>query len=183
MCHSDFGEGKAQAFSCQYLLILKPIEQTALCLQADLPLLSEHDVNAIREITKEFEIDFVSLTFTRDGQDIEEMRDFLDKLGLEQTKILAKVCPTMQLCLAGMQGCSTLLCTLGLLSIACIQSIWLVTSTTCKQSCVTRDANVRSCCGQRWPHSVMTDGNASVEYIVLGNEGFYDTSTRRQEGL
>ena len=61
------------------------------CMQADLPLLSEHDVHAIRDITSTFEVDFVALTFTRDGEDVDSMRDFLDKLGLEQTKILAKV--------------------------------------------------------------------------------------------
>ena len=60
-------------------------------MQADLPLLSEHDVHAIRDITSQFEVDFVALTFTRDGDDVDNMRDFLDKLGLEQTKILAKV--------------------------------------------------------------------------------------------
>ena len=60
-------------------------------MQADLPLLSEHDVHAIRDITSQFEVDFVALTFTRDGEDVDSMRDFLDKLGLEQTKILAKV--------------------------------------------------------------------------------------------
>eukprot|EP00891_Asterochloris_glomerata_P008068 jgi/Astpho2/8068/e_gw1.00120.16.1_t len=60
-------------------------------IQADLPLLSEHDVAAIRSIAEEHEIDFISLTFTKDGQDVEDMRDFLDKLSLEQTKILAKV--------------------------------------------------------------------------------------------
>lgn len=62
-------------------------------MQADLPLLSEHDVHAIRDITSQYEVDFVALTFTRDGGDVDSMRDFLDKLGLEQTKILAKVWP------------------------------------------------------------------------------------------
>ncbi len=60
-------------------------------MQADLPLLSEHDVHAIRDITTQFEVDFVALTFTRDGEDVDGLRDFLDKLSLEQTKILAKV--------------------------------------------------------------------------------------------
>ena len=66
-------------------------ESDMMSMQADLPLLSEHDVHAIRDITSSFEVDFVALTFTRDGEDVESMRDFLDKLGLEQTKILAKV--------------------------------------------------------------------------------------------
>ncbi len=60
-------------------------------MQADLPLLSEHDVHAIRDITTQFEVDFVALTFTRDGEDVDGLRDFLDKLSLEQTKIMAKV--------------------------------------------------------------------------------------------
>ena len=67
-------------------------ESDMMSMQADLPVLSEHDVHAIRDITSHFEVDFVSLTFTRDGEDVDGMRDFLDKLGLEQTKILAKVC-------------------------------------------------------------------------------------------
>ena len=66
-------------------------ESDMMSMQADLPLLSEHDVHAIRDITSQFEVDFVALTFTRDGEDVDSMRDFLDKLGLEQTKILAKV--------------------------------------------------------------------------------------------
>ena len=52
-------------------------------------------MHAIRDITSQFEVDFVALTFTRDGEDVDSMRDFLDKLGLEQTKILAKVCQTV----------------------------------------------------------------------------------------
>ena len=68
-------------------------ESDKMSMQADLPLLSERDVHAIRDITSHFEVDFVSLTFTRDGEDVDGMRDFLDKLGLEQTKILAKVSP------------------------------------------------------------------------------------------
>ena len=67
-------------------------EEDMMSMQADLPLLCEHDVHAIRDITSQFEVDFVSLTFTRDGEDVDTMRDFLDKMGLEQTKILAKVC-------------------------------------------------------------------------------------------
>lgn len=66
-------------------------ESDMMSMQADLPVLSEHDVHAIRDITSHFEVDFVSLTFTRDGEDVDGMRDFLDKLGLDQTKILAKV--------------------------------------------------------------------------------------------
>jgi len=66
-------------------------EEDRMSMQADLPLLSEHDVHAIRDITSQFEVDFVALTFTRDGEDVDGLRDFLDKLGLEQTKILAKV--------------------------------------------------------------------------------------------
>jgi pyruvate kinase len=66
-------------------------EENRMSMQADLPLLSEHDVHAIRDITTQFEVDFVALTFTRDGEDVDGLRDFLDKLSLEQTKIMAKV--------------------------------------------------------------------------------------------
>lgn len=73
-------------------------EEDMMSMQADLPLLSEHDVHAIRDITAQFEVDFVALTFTRDGDDVDSMRDFLDKLGLEQTKILAKASMHFPIC-------------------------------------------------------------------------------------
>lgn len=60
-------------------------------MQADLPILSQMDVTALRSLSEEFEIDFVMQTYARDENDVIEMRAFLDDINLKQTKILAKV--------------------------------------------------------------------------------------------
>ena len=60
-------------------------------VQSSLPMMSEHDAKALALLGKEFEIDFVALTYAISGSDVAEMRDFLDSIGLEHTKILAKV--------------------------------------------------------------------------------------------
>ncbi|BDA44759.1 probable pyruvate kinase 2, cytosolic [Coccomyxa sp. Obi] len=60
-------------------------------LQTDLPLLTELDEEAIKMFTKEFEIDYINLTYTCSGLDVHEMRDFLDDIGATQVKIIAKV--------------------------------------------------------------------------------------------
>jgi pyruvate kinase len=58
----------------------------------NLPLLSEHDTSAIRYIADRFpDLDFLALTFTRSGEDVEEARAMLHQLDLDHVKILAKV--------------------------------------------------------------------------------------------
>lgn len=64
-------------------------------LQNDLPILCEHDKKAIEMFAKSYEIDFISLSYTRSKEDILEAREFVDKMGLTSTKLLAK-CETRQ---------------------------------------------------------------------------------------
>ena len=63
-------------------------------MQAELPMLTEYDVQAIKELAAEFEIDFVALTYTCTGDDVTSLRTFLDENDLESTKIIAKACST-----------------------------------------------------------------------------------------
>lgn len=59
--------------------------------QNDLPLLSHYDRTCLQQLAAEFEIDFISLSYTRTAQDVLEARQFLDSIGLNNTKILAKI--------------------------------------------------------------------------------------------
>lgn len=60
-------------------------------VEADLPLLTQQDVEAVKYLAGKFDIDFLALTFTRSGDDVREARSFLEGAGLGSTKILAKV--------------------------------------------------------------------------------------------
>ena len=59
--------------------------------QNDLPLLSEYDKECLAALSAEYEIDFVSLSYTRNVNDVMEARDFLDSIGLNATRVFAKV--------------------------------------------------------------------------------------------
>ena len=59
--------------------------------QANLPLLTDGDKKAIRAMTREFDIDFIALTYTCSGDDVSELRRFLDSMGQDAIKIIAKV--------------------------------------------------------------------------------------------
>ena len=59
--------------------------------QANLPLLTDGDKAAIRAMTREFDIDFIALTYTCSGDDVLELRRFLDSMGQDAIKIIAKV--------------------------------------------------------------------------------------------
>lgn len=62
-----------------------------LNLQNDLPLLSEYDKECIISLAQDYEIDFISLSYTRSVDDVVEARAFLDAVGLANTKIMAKL--------------------------------------------------------------------------------------------
>eukprot|EP00879_Flechtneria_rotunda_P021199 GHRR01022332.1.p1 GENE.GHRR01022332.1~~GHRR01022332.1.p1 ORF type:complete len:557 (+),score=186.89 GHRR01022332.1:438-2108(+) len=62
-----------------------------LNLQNDLPLLSDYDKECIISLAADYEIDFISLSYTRSIDDILEARTFLDAVGLTNTKIFAKL--------------------------------------------------------------------------------------------
>ena len=64
-------------------------------LQNDLPCLTDFDRQAIQVLASEFEVDFISLSYCRSPEDITEARDFLDSIGQNNTKVIAK-CETRQ---------------------------------------------------------------------------------------
>jgi len=59
--------------------------------QNNLPLLSENDKEAIKELAEKFEIDFLSLSHCREAEDIGEARAFLKTTDSPSTKIIAKI--------------------------------------------------------------------------------------------
>lgn len=63
--------------------------------QNDLPPLTEHDKAALRELVAEFDLDFVSLSYCRESDDVDQVRAFLHSIGSSATKIVAK-CETRQ---------------------------------------------------------------------------------------
>ena len=56
-------------------------------VQNDLPIMTDDDKSAIQELAAEFEIDFISLSFTRAGEDVQDARDFLDSINMQTTKV------------------------------------------------------------------------------------------------
>jgi len=64
-------------------------------LQNDLPCLTDFDRQAVQVLASEFEIDFVSLSYCRSNDDINEAREFLNSIGQVHTKVIAK-CETRQ---------------------------------------------------------------------------------------
>lgn len=55
--------------------------------QNDLPILNSEDKATLKALSKEFEIDFVSLSFTRQACDVDQARDYLKSIGLDTTKV------------------------------------------------------------------------------------------------
>lgn len=56
-------------------------------VQNDLPIMTDEDKSAIQELAAEFEIDFISLSFTRAGEDVQAAREFLDSNHMPTTKV------------------------------------------------------------------------------------------------
>lgn len=56
-------------------------------VQNDLPIMTEQDRQGVKELGQEFEIDFISLSFTRSGECIQVAREFLDSIGMTTTKV------------------------------------------------------------------------------------------------
>ena len=59
--------------------------------QNDLPVLHATDKAALKELAKEFELDFVSLSFTRHGDDLDQARQYLKSIGLDTTRVSLSV--------------------------------------------------------------------------------------------
>ena len=65
-------------------------------IQNDLPILTEYDKKVIKAISKELEIDFLSLSFVREGEDLTVAREFLESIGATTTKV--RIAPTVPPC-------------------------------------------------------------------------------------
>ncbi|KFM25913.1 Pyruvate kinase, cytosolic isozyme [Auxenochlorella protothecoides] len=63
--------------------------------QNDLPLLTAYDREAVASLAADFDVDFLSLSYCRDAEDVESARAFLSSVGSGHTKVLAK-CETRQ---------------------------------------------------------------------------------------
>lgn len=60
-------------------------------IQNELPILSDKDKDTLKELRNKYEIDFISLSHTREAEDIEEARAFLAEIKSATTKIIAKI--------------------------------------------------------------------------------------------
>lgn len=60
-------------------------------VQNDLPIMTEDDKSNIKDLSTEFEVDFISLSFTRSGEDIQVAREFLDSIQMSTTKVSGTV--------------------------------------------------------------------------------------------
>ena len=56
------------------------------------------DKDALEQLANEFEIDFVSLSFTRSREDVSAARDYLDSLGMVHTKVGLAQNPVLEAC-------------------------------------------------------------------------------------
>lgn len=56
-----------------------------------LPLLTDEDVEMIRFLGSRFEVDFINLSYCNREDDLYSARAFLDSVGMQQTKIIAKI--------------------------------------------------------------------------------------------
>ncbi|KAG1656689.1 hypothetical protein FOA52_007259 [Chlamydomonas sp. UWO 241] len=59
--------------------------------QNTLPLFTDRDKFCIEQLKKEFDIDFLCLSYVRDSSDVLAAREYLDSIGLEDTRLLAKI--------------------------------------------------------------------------------------------
>jgi pyruvate kinase len=59
--------------------------------QNDLPVLSDYDKQCLALLAEDYEIDFLSLSYTRSAADVQDARRSLAQLGLPATKIFAKL--------------------------------------------------------------------------------------------
>ena len=69
------------------LLSVFPVARTDANSLSQLPVLSDNDQAALTYLSKEFEIDFLCLSFTEHARDVHAARNFLASLGLAKTKV------------------------------------------------------------------------------------------------
>lgn len=76
------------------LLTVYHVERSSdqlLNLQNDLPLLSDYDKECLAALAQDYEIDFLSLSYTRNAEDVREARSFLRSIGAVNTQVYAKL--------------------------------------------------------------------------------------------
>eukprot|EP01025_Chloroclados_australasicus_P011954 TRINITY_DN1540_c0_g1_i2.p1 TRINITY_DN1540_c0_g1~~TRINITY_DN1540_c0_g1_i2.p1 ORF type:complete len:685 (+),score=86.36 TRINITY_DN1540_c0_g1_i2:65-2056(+) len=66
-------------------------EESLVNQQNDQPVMTAKDKQMMAELAKEFEIDFVSVSHTRDAKDIQEVREFMKQNNMENGLVIAKV--------------------------------------------------------------------------------------------
>ena len=67
-------------------------------IQNDLPILCAEDKAGLKALARDFEIDFISLSFTRHSSDVEQAREFLRSVGLDNTKVCPWPCALPAVC-------------------------------------------------------------------------------------
>ena len=82
--HHTFGIAARNKAKLEGLLSIFPVACTDA---SQLPILSDNDQAALTYLSKQFEIDFLCLSFTEHAKDIHAARKFLALLGLDKTKV------------------------------------------------------------------------------------------------
>jgi pyruvate kinase len=85
-------------------------------VQNDLPILNDYDKKALEALVSEFEIDFISLSFVREADDLIAAREFLDSVGGTTVKVRGlfwRVLPAVsRSCCTTIKVCAALFCTM-----------------------------------------------------------------------
>eukprot|EP01026_Neomeris_dumetosa_P032176 TRINITY_DN2549_c0_g1_i2.p1 TRINITY_DN2549_c0_g1~~TRINITY_DN2549_c0_g1_i2.p1 ORF type:complete len:625 (+),score=95.03 TRINITY_DN2549_c0_g1_i2:100-1875(+) len=97
-------------------------EESLVNQQNDQPVLSDKDKDMMSTLAKEFEIDFVSVSHTRDGKDLLEVREFMNANNMEMAQIIAKVESRVALFnfKSILTNCDAIMCSRGNLGVDCI---------------------------------------------------------------
>lgn len=66
--------------------------------QYDMPILSEPDVKGLQLLTSKHTVDYVAVSYARNSDDLWELRQFLDKMGMNNTKMICKLEDRQSLC-------------------------------------------------------------------------------------
>lgn len=86
-------DGDTVTCVCSNACMLEGVQLTVHIgnMKNEAPILSDSDKDALKGFGARNRIDFVALSFTRSAADVVEARAFLDKIGMAETKIVAKI--------------------------------------------------------------------------------------------
>eukprot|EP01023_Acetabularia_acetabulum_P024048 TRINITY_DN232_c0_g1_i6.p1 TRINITY_DN232_c0_g1~~TRINITY_DN232_c0_g1_i6.p1 ORF type:complete len:455 (-),score=72.50 TRINITY_DN232_c0_g1_i6:805-2169(-) len=97
-------------------------DESIINQQNEQPVLSDKDKEQIIALGTEFEIDFVSVSLTRDAKDLQEVREVLDGNNMNMTMLIAKI--ESRVALFNFRGilsnCDAIMCSRGNLGVDCI---------------------------------------------------------------